>query len=62
MKIATPLTNLTRKNTPFTWSLREGEAFKELKEALQHALVLQLADPSRGYIVTTDAGDFAMGA
>ena len=27
-KIAAPLTNLTRKNTPFTWSLREGEAFQ----------------------------------
>ena len=61
-KIAAPLTNLTRKNTPFTWSLREGEAFKELKEVLQHAPVLQLADPTRDYIVTTDASDFAMGA
>ena len=46
-KIAAPLTNLTRKNTPFTWSLREGEAFKELKEVLQHAPVLQLADPTK---------------
>ena len=27
-KIAAPLTNLTRNNTPFTWSLREGEAFQ----------------------------------
>ena len=26
-KIAAPLTNLTRKNAPLTWSLREGEAF-----------------------------------
>ena len=24
-KIAAPLTNMTRENTPFTWSLREGE-------------------------------------
>ena len=62
MKIASPLTNLTRKNTPFACSLRDGEAFKELKEALQHAPVLQLADPSKGYIVTTNASDFAMGA
>ena len=44
------------------WSLREGEAFNELKDALQHAPILQLADLSRGYIVTTDASDFAMGA
>ena len=39
-KIAAPLTNLTRKNTPFTWSLREWEAFKKLKEVLQHAPIL----------------------
>ena len=61
-KIAAPLTNLTRKNTPFTSSLREGEAFKELKKVLQHAPVLQLANPTRDYIVTTNANDFAMGA
>ena len=54
-QIAAPLTNLTRKNTPFTWSLREGEAFKALKDVLQHAPVLQLVDPSRDYIVTADA-------
>ena len=29
---------------------------------MQHAPVLQLADPTRDYIVTTDASDFAMGA
>ena len=61
-KIAAPLTNLTRKNTPFTWSLREGEAFEQLKTVLLHAPVLQLADPERGFIVTTDASDFAIGA
>ena len=61
-KIAAPLTNLTRKDRPFTWSLREGEAFNELKTVLQNAPVLQLADQSRDYIVTTDASDFAMGA
>ena len=33
-QIAAPLTNLAQKNTPFMWSLSEGEAFKELKEAL----------------------------
>ena len=61
-KIAVPLTNLTRKNTPFTWSLREGEAFKALKDVLQHAPILELADPTRDHILTTDASGFAMGA
>ena len=62
VRIAAPLTNLTRKNTPFTWSLREGEAFNELKEVLQHAPILQLADLTREYVVTTDASDFVIGA
>ena len=61
-RIAAPLTNLTRKDRPFTWSLREGEAFNELKTVLQNAPVLQLADQEKDYIVTTDASDFAMGA
>ena len=60
-KIAAPLTNLIRKNTPFTWSLREGEAFQNLKDVLLHAPVLQLADPERKFFVTTDASDFAIG-
>ena len=33
-----------------------------MKEVLQHAPILQLADPTRDYIVTIDANDFAMGA
>ena len=33
-----------------------------MKEALQHAPIFQLADPSRGYIVTIATNDFAMGA
>ena len=39
-KIVAPLTNLTKKNTPFTWSLREGEVFQQLKDVLLHAPVL----------------------
>ena len=38
-QIAAPLTNLTKKDTPFTWSLREGEAFQQLKGVLLHAPV-----------------------
>ena len=60
--IATPLTGLTQKITPFGWSLREGEAFNSLKETLLHAPGLQLADPTQEYIVTCDASDFAIGA
>ena len=51
-RVAAPLTNLTWKNHPFTWPLREGEAFQQLKNTLLHAPVLQLADPNREFIVT----------
>ena len=33
-----------------------------MKDALLHALVLQLANLTREYIVTMDASDFAIGA
>ena len=62
VRIAAPLTNLNRKNHPFTWFLREGEAFQQLKNALLHAPNLRLADPTRGFILTMDASDFAIGA
>ena len=56
------MTNLTRKDHPFAWTLREGEAFQHLKDALIRAPILQLADPFREFIVTTNANDFAVGA
>ena len=60
--IATPLTDLTWKATPFGCSLREGEVFNGLKEIFLHAPVLQLADPTQECIVTCDASDFAVRA
>ena len=61
-RIAAPLTDLTKKTSPWRWSLREGEAFNALKQALLSAPVLQLADVDKEYIVTCDASDFAVGA
>ena len=61
-KIAAPLTDLTKKTSPWRWSLREGEAFNSLKRALVSAPVLQLANVEKEYIVTCDASDFVVGA
>ena len=33
-----------------------------MKDALLHALVLQLADPTREFIITMDTSNFAIGA
>ena len=61
-RIAAPLTNLTRKDPPFAWTLREGDAFQHLKDALIRAPIFQLANPSREFIVTIDASGFVVGA
>ena len=50
------------RHSLYTWSLREGEAFQQLKDVLLHAPVLQLADPERKFLVAIDASDFAIGA
>ena len=60
-KIATPLTNLTRKKTPYKWTATEDAAFEELKTKLTEAPVLKTADSDRDYIVTCDGSDTAVG-
>ena len=60
VRIAAPLTDLMCKDTTFGWSLRAGEAFTALKEALMQALVLQLVHPSLEYTMACDASDFAI--
>ena len=37
-------------------------SFQDLKDAVKSAPVLQLADPSKQYIVTCDASDIGIGA
>ncbi|GJP80145.1 hypothetical protein CLOP_g10371 [Closterium sp. NIES-67] len=61
-KIATPLTNLLKKNTPYKWDPRHQEAVEQLKQALPSALVLMLPDPKRDYVIEADASDQAVGA
>ena len=51
-----------QKRPPLCLDLREGEAFQHLKDALIRVPILQLANLSKEFIVTTDANDFAIGA
>ena len=60
--IATPLTNLTHKNTEYQWTSQAQEAFEELKDLLTRAPVLCIPDPLKPFTVTTDASGFAIGA
>ncbi|GJP36383.1 hypothetical protein CLOM_g20895, partial [Closterium sp. NIES-68] len=61
-KIAVPLTNLLKKNTPYKWEPKHQEAVEQLKQALASAPVLILPDPERDYVIEADAIDQAVGA
>ncbi|GBG91783.1 hypothetical protein CBR_g53672 [Chara braunii] len=60
--VAAPLTNLTKKDTPFLWSLHCHMAFARLKQALTRAPVLKLPDPTLPFVLTTDASQYGIGA
>ena len=59
--IATPLTQLLRKNI-FQWTDAASTAFGELKAALSAAPVLHLPDFTRDFVVDCDASGSGFGA
>jgi transposase InsO family protein len=71
-KIAVPLTEMTKKpkdaktnqsqTIKFAWGVEQQKAFEELKARLISAPVLAHPDPSRQYILNTDASGFAIAA
>jgi len=61
-KIAKPLTNLLKNNTPFIWNADTDEAFNTLKRVLTSQPLLQYPDFSKPFILTTDASNDALGA
>ncbi|GJP36333.1 hypothetical protein CLOM_g20854 [Closterium sp. NIES-68] len=61
-KIAAPLTNLLKKNTPYKWETKHQESVEQLKQALTSVPVLILPDPERDYVIEADASDQAVGA
>lgn len=60
--LAVPLTDLTRKDTPWVWGVKEQTAFDQLKQALVSAPTLATPDNSKPYVVHTDASGYAVGA
>ncbi|GBG59672.1 hypothetical protein CBR_g49937 [Chara braunii] len=60
--VASPLTDLTRLDTPWDWSDECEAAFKRLKHALMNHEVLMVPDPQKPFIVTTDASQYGIGA
>ena len=60
--LAKPLTALTRKNAKFVWSAEHQHAFDSLKNMLVSSHVMAHPDPSKPYILYTDASDTCIGA
>ena len=66
--IAAPLSELfkehggdKRKKRPIVWNTAHQLAFERLKQALTNAPVLHQSDPTKLYMIETDASDFALG-
>jgi hypothetical protein len=59
-EIARPLTDLTHDDHPWSWGEKEQTAFDTLKQKLSSADVLAHPDPSRQWIIHTDASEFAI--
>jgi hypothetical protein len=60
--IASPLTELTKKDQTYNWTELAQTAFDFLKKAFTTAPILRTFDPEKEIIVETDASDFAIGA
>ncbi len=61
--VAAPVTATTPKNAHFRWGTDEQDAFEAVKDALcSDRVVMRHPDPSKPYILHTDASDFTVGA
>ncbi|KAL4022826.1 hypothetical protein IC575_016572 [Cucumis melo] len=54
-RIASPMTQLTRKGTPFVWSPACDSSFQELKQKLVTAPALTVPDGSGSFVIYSDA-------
>ncbi|KAL0561310.1 hypothetical protein IC582_001733 [Cucumis melo] len=60
-RIATPLTQLTRKGAPFVWSKACEDSFQNLKQKLVTAPVLTVPDGSGSFVIYSDASKKGLG-
>ncbi len=54
-RVASPLTQLLRKEVPFHWNAPQGKSFSDLKSALINAPALALPEYSVPFTLYTDA-------
>ncbi|TYK01415.1 ty3-gypsy retrotransposon protein [Cucumis melo var. makuwa] len=60
-RIATPLTQLTRKGAPFVWSKACEDSFQNLKQKLVTAPVLTVPDGPGSFVIYSDASKKGLG-
>jgi len=61
-KIAAPLSDLTKNDTPFEWTPKCQKAFEELKKKFTSEPVLGMFDPEKPITIEADASSVAIGA
>jgi hypothetical protein len=59
--IATPFTDLTRKDRIFVWTENEQLAFEKLKRRFLEIPILAVFDPELPIILKIDVSDYAIG-
>ena len=57
--VTRPLTNLTKKDIVFEWTPECQQTFELLKDLLMQEPILKYPDPSKPYILYTDASKYA---
>lgn len=58
--ISAPLTDLTKRNSKFKWTIEAQSAFDLLKEALSNPPILAHPDFDKTFVLTTDSSHFAL--
>lgn len=61
LKLALPLTRLTRKGQTYVWSVQCEEIFQELKKKLTSTPILIFPSPSESFVVYRDASEMGLG-
>ena len=61
LKLAVPLTQLTRKGQPFEWNSKRESAFHELKTRLTTAPILTLPSGTENFMIFSDASYKGLG-
>jgi len=57
-----PLSDLTKKDSTWTWGIEQQDAFEVLKKAFITAPVLRIPNDKDPFKLSTNASDFVTGA